>query len=97
LPGYREATSDASHLAAQEDAITRWIRMWWSNSRGDGRFERLLMGQEDGFGNPVFSDEPFEEVLRRGLAQWVIASPDHPLAKHLLKDTPVTPSPPADL
>jgi hypothetical protein len=93
LPGYREAVSDASHLAAQEDAIGRWVRVWWSNLHGDGRFERLLMSEEDGFGEPVFSDESFEEILRRGLAEWVITTPDHSLAKHLLKGKPVTPPP----
>jgi hypothetical protein len=87
LPGLREAASDASHLEAQEYALTRWIRLEWNGRK----FICYLMSEADDFGDPQFPEESFDEIIAKGLKKWVISSADHPLCKHLLKGTLVSP------
>jgi hypothetical protein len=86
LPGPREAASDASHLEAQESALDRWVRVEWTGNK----FAHYLMSEEDGFGNPVFRDQSFDEVIAKGLTKWIIRDAEHPLCKHLLKGTPAS-------
>jgi hypothetical protein len=90
LPGPKEAFSDAAHLEAQEVAMDHWVRLEWVNTKGGGRFEYYVMGAEDDFGEPQFPETSFDEILLKGLADYIIASPEHPFCKHLLKGTPAS-------
>jgi hypothetical protein len=86
LPGAREAVSDPSHLEAQENALSRWVRIEWNGNT----FTHYLMSEEDGFGEPIFHEQPFDEVIKKGLTKWIIRDTQHPLCKHLLKGTPAS-------
>jgi hypothetical protein len=88
LPGPREAASDASHLEAQENALSRWVRVEWTGNR----FACYLMSEADGFGEPQFPDQSFEEIVAKGLLKWIVRDAEHPLCKHLLKGTPASQS-----
>ncbi len=85
-PGPREAASDASHLEAQENALNRWVRIEWNGNK----FVHYLMSEEDGFGDPQFPDQSFDEVIAKGLTKWIIRDAGHPLCRHLLKGTPAS-------
>jgi hypothetical protein len=89
LPGPREAVSDASHLEAQENALDRWVRVEWNGNK----FTCYLMSEADGFGDPQFPDQSFEEIIAKGLTKWIIRDAEHPLCKHLLKGTPASQQP----
>jgi hypothetical protein len=73
LPGLREAPSDALHLAAQHEAVDRWIRLEWI-SKGSGTYKahRLTPPSKK---EPKWPTEPFEELLQKALgAERVIST-----------------------
>jgi hypothetical protein len=82
LPGLREAPSDAVHLAAQHEAVDRWIRLEWISQNSAYKTHRLT---EPSKKEPKWTTETFEELLQRALGgDRVISDDKHPLVQYLL-------------
>jgi hypothetical protein len=83
-----DSSVNLDHLRAQEDAMNFWLRLEWVKAKDGGRWEiyRMTEGQ---FDDPIFPDERFDDVLRRGVVKITATDTTHQFVKHLLLGTPV--------
>jgi hypothetical protein len=79
-PSGREVLGDVGARQAQEDALTDWVRMMWDGNDWDV----IHTDPPHVYDDPVWGEESFEDVLRRGLLPLLLHDLTSPFIKKLL-------------